>query len=459
MGSRSGRHRTLRRRILTATLTVTAVATVAFGVPLGIVLTRMERERAVLRLEREASEVLARIPDEQLSGAQPFILPEPLSDDRESDPMAIAVYDTAGRLLSGAGPATSALAREATQRSAEVSGTEQGQLAVAEPLRTDRPSQAAIRVAVRAGKVTEELQESLALMAGLAVLVLLVAGAVAFALARRLSRPLESLAATAQRLGDGDFTVRADRSQTAEIDDVGHALDATAHRLGSLVERERAFTADASHQIRTPLTALRLMLESAPMTPGADLAEVVSNAVLELDRLEETVRHLLAVARDTEQPGMLLDVSALVGEIAARWQPAFAHAGRALVVELADSLPAVRASHTGLSHVFDVLLDNALGHGAGTVTAVGRAVGTGVAIDVHDEGPGVTVPTAELFRRRGDFARGHGIGLALARSLVEADGGRLELSESGPGATFTILLPGAHGEAFAEAVPPQTEFR
>jgi signal transduction histidine kinase len=452
------RRRTLRRRILTATLAVSAVATVAFGVPLGVVLTRMERERTVLRLEREASEVLAQVPDEQLTGSRPFVLPAPLVRDDTRDGTRIGVYGGDGARLSGTGPAQSDLARRATLGVREQSGWENDELVVAEPLRADRPGYAAIRVAVPRDTVTEEVWESSALMAGLAVLVLAVAGGVAFALARRLTRPLESLAVDARQLGDGDFTVRPQRSHTAEIDDVGQALDATARRLGALLERERAFTADASHQIRTPLTALRLTLEAAPVTPGSDLVEVCADAVTELDRLEETVDHLLAVARDIDRPGTLVDPAALVVEVTRRWEPAFRRANRELDVELATDLPDVRASWTGLSHVLDVLLDNALEHGAGTVTVSGRSVGPGVAIDVADEGEGVTVPGEEVFRRRGDAARGHGIGLALARSLAEADGGRLELTAPGPRPTFTLLLPARAPRSTASS-SSQVEFR
>jgi hypothetical protein len=144
-----------------------------------------------------------------------------------------------------------------------------------------------------------ELQRSLvvawsSILAVAAVVAVLAAGAGA-QLARRLARPFEALTEAATRLGDGDFSVRAPRSGLEEADAIAVALDGTAERLGRAVERSAAFTADASHQLRTPLTALRLQLESLELT-GAD-ASGVAAALAEADRLEATIAELTALTR------------------------------------------------------------------------------------------------------------------------------------------------------------------
>ena len=451
------RRHTLRRRVLTATLVVTTAAIVVFGVPLAFFVTRIERERVVLRLERTASQLIAQVPDEQLTRGQ-VSLPHPLPDATGERRTAVGVYTAQGRRLSGAGPTDSRLVSQAATAGREVSGNEAGEVVVAEPLRLDRPGTAVVRVAVPDAVVTEDITESIEWMAALAAAVLGLTAAVSVALARRLARPLESLATRAQQLGDGDFAVHAEPADTTEIDAVGGALNATAGRLRALIERERAFTANASHQMRTPLTALRLTLETAPLVPARPLEELCTEALRDVDRLEETVKHLLAVARDADLPASEVELSDVFSEAERRWRDPFRRAGRRLVVQEFDEALRVRASATGLSHVLDVLVDNALQHGAGVVT-VALVEGIGhVEISVQDEGPGVVSDDADVFERRQDSARGHGIGLALARSLVEADGGRLELTDPGPRPMFTITLATVRASD-QETASPEGAFR
>ena len=136
-------------------------------------------------------------------------------------------------------------------------------------------------------------------MTGLAVFVAMVAAAAGLLLSRHLTRPLRRLRDAAVRLGEGDFTVSAPPSGVAELDAAATALTATARRLGDLVERERAFTADASHQLRTPLTSLRLALENELAQPRSDPTQALRDALVDVDRLEATLTDLLALARDT----------------------------------------------------------------------------------------------------------------------------------------------------------------
>jgi signal transduction histidine kinase len=259
--------------------------------------------------------------------------------------------------------------------------------------------------------------------------------------ARRLSAPLESLAGAAQRLGEGDFSVRTADSGIPEIDAAGGALTKTAERLGDLVGRERAFTADASHQLRTPLTGLRLRLETA-LDGDADLRSAVEGALGTADRLERTIDELLALARDAPHARTPADLPALLADVENTWSDPLTAAGRSMRITIEPDLSSTRASAAAVRHILDVLLANAQQHGEGDVSVTVRDADTAIAVDVADHGPGVSRPE-ELFRRRTFRAAGHGIGLALARALAEAEGGRLMLSRSGPEPVFTLLLPAA----------------
>jgi signal transduction histidine kinase len=282
--------------------------------------------------------------------------------------------------------------------------------------------------------------------------VLAVVAAVGRARARRVARPLESLAGAADALGQGDFSVRAVHAGVREVDAVSSSLEATARRLGSMLERERAFTADASHQLRTPLTAVRLGLESALLTAGADLRQAAEEALLGLDRLEQTVHDLLLLARDTMHLSQATDVEALVRALGSVWSRALAEYERVLELRIEPDLPPAAVSQPALRTVLDVLLSNALAHGVGRVLVEVRATDATVVLEVSDDGPGVRGDPARLFARRSAHAHGTGIGLALARSLVEADGGRLELIRLAP-AVFALLLPVAEPAAAPTTLP------
>jgi signal transduction histidine kinase len=447
--------RTLRSRILLTTLLITGLAVVGFGVPLGIALSHVEHDRVILRMEREASEVVAVVPDESLVHGGQLRIPNPVLGARDADDasMVVGAYGPSGQRLAGAGPIHSSAAAAAIAAGHESVSTEAGQIVVTLPLSADKPSAAAVRVAESLGDTRQDTVTTWLLMGALGVGVLLLAGLAAFLLSRRLTKPLDALAQGARLLGEGDFTVRTARAGLREIDAVGASLDVTAQRLGDLLERERAFSSNASHQIRTPLAALRLNLETLPPGHDEQSTRVIRETVGQLDRLESTVNQLLALTRDVETTQGRLDLPELLDELSTKWRTPAQRASRALRVTHDDDLPDVRASAASLTHVLDVLLENALQHGAGEIDVRARQAGRGVAIDVHDDGPGIAGDPEAVFKRRSGSAHGHGIGLALARSLVEADGGRLELTFAGPGPVFSVVLPSSRGDTPNTANP------
>ena len=293
-----------------------------------------------------------------------------------------------------------------------------------------------------AGDLQQRVRRAWSLL-GLAALGAVLAGAVAAATAgRRFARPLESLAAAARQLGDGDFSARAPRSGLEEADAIADALDRTADRLGRAVARGTAFAADASHQLRTPLTALRLHLEAARARPGAD-QRALDDALAEADRLEATIDELVTLtAPDAEVREV--DLGALVEDRAEAWRARAAAVGRTLRVEVAPGLRCT-VRPTAVAQALEVLVDNALEHGRGAVDV--RVLpgtpddGDVVRLRVTDEGPGMPDDVlADRSDRSGLPVRG-GRGLPLARDLVEGEGGRLVLGAVDGGTGATIVLP------------------
>jgi signal transduction histidine kinase len=430
----------MSRRILLAIVGVTAVAVVGFGIPLGITVAHLYRDEAVSALERDANKAIAEIPV-PFSAVDTPELPTPDGGTQ------LAVYDGNGNRIAGSGPARAdqpvlqslAIAGPVTADSAGDS------LVVVIPLSRDEQVLAIVRAAVPQHLVTDRVHRAWLAMAGLALAVIGVAALVAVVQARRLSRPVKQLAAAADRLGQGDFAIRAGRAGIPEIDAAAAALDTTAERLGELLQRERAFSAHASHQLRTPLTGLRVQLEAATLNPEADPRAALAEALQSVDQLEQTIDDLLTLARDVGPRVGPLDLRSLFDEVNQRWHGPLADTGRPLRTVVQPDLPDATASPAALRQILDVLVGNAVEHGAGTVTVAARAAGGGIAIEVSDEGPGIASDAGDVFAPRTDPTTGRGIGLGLASSLAAAEGGRLLLGHHGPGPIFRILFAGDDG--------------
>jgi signal transduction histidine kinase len=420
----------MRRRLVITIAGVAAVAVVLFAVPLALVIQRTYRDEELLRLQRDT--VAATRSIDIGTGKDPIELPPSLS--------SMSVYGRDGRRLAGrTGPATADdVVRAALDRARPADRVRDGRLIVAVPLvegervtgavRAERPDSAATSAA---RDTWWTLVAVAAAVVGLAVLAALIAG-------RRLARPLERLAAAASRLGHGDFTVHAPRAGVAEVDEVAAALDSAAARLHDLVSRERAFSADASHQLRTPLAALRLELEAIELR--GDAPPELPAALAQVDRVQHTVETLLAVARDAPRSSAVTPLEPLLDEAEGRWRGPLAAEGRPLRLHVETPGAAAQVSGPVLREILDVLLDNAHRHGAGAVEIHVRSAGGSPAVDVADEGRGLAGDPEDAFARRAAAADGHGIGLALARSLAHAEGGRLTVTRAAPRPVFTLLL-------------------
>ncbi len=411
--------RPLRRRVLVAIVGVAAAAVVLFALPLAIAVQRLYRDEAIVSLERDATRISAAVPDSIAS--RPRTVP---LVTRMSGRLTVGVYTLGGRRVTGSGPERSWVAGRAGDGDVH-EAVEHGLLTVSAPVPSDESIVAVIRVATPYERVTERVERAWLLMGALAILVVGLAAVVARRQAVRLAAPLERLTRDAQALGSGDFSIRARTVGVREADAASQALEATARRLGDVLDRERAFSAHVSHQLRTPLTGLLLGLEAG--LHESDSAAVIHTALERGEYLQEIIEDLVRLARGSAGDRGVLDVAALLDEVRAR---------SGVSVHVPDGLPEVRASAAAVRQILHVLLDNAVTHGRPPVSVAATDLGSGLAIDVTDAGPGIP-GGQDVFRAPAD---GHGIGLALARSLAEAEGGRLIIRHSSP-PTFSLLLP------------------
>ena len=422
----------MRPRILAAIVGVALLAVATLAIPLAVRLANDAREQASDRLERIAAGATQRIPNPVPAGTT-VKLPD-LAYDGE-----LAVYDIKGARRGGEGPAQ---ADDATRRALAgrtVSVVDGSSRVVAVPVVRGLRVIAVIRATEPTAVTAKQIRQQRLYIVLFAAAAVVIAVLVGLWLSAVLSRPLGRIRDAAARLGQGDFTVRAPRSGIAEADAAASALNETAVRLEEVVERERTFSAHASHQLRTPLTSLRLAVEAELARPRPDPRVALEEVLKETDRLEETIDDLLLLARGTAERGPA-DLQAVVRDANDRWHSRYAAVGRPLRVRTVDTARLeAHASTAALGQILDVLLDNALRHGRGAVQLSLRpGVGGGAVIAVADDGPGVEGNPASVFSTT---ARGgHGLGLPLAAALADAEGARLRLAHQGPGPVFELAV-------------------
>ena len=422
----------MRRKIITVTIATAILAVGLFALPLAALVAKylVDDERAELT---HAADITALSVTADLARSHRPTLPPRTEDD-----IVLTFYDRNGLRVFGDGPAVAdAGVQAALTGDRVIDGDPGGDFTVDIPVSDDGVIAGAVRATSSRGAAWTGILAAWSVMAAIAGATLAAVWLIARRQAARLAAPMERLSAAAADIGLAQLQLPIP-SGVPEIDDVADSLSRSAHRVERTLARERAFSTDASHQLRTPLAGLRLQLETALEGPDTKLRHAIGTAIGAADRLELTITDLLALSRDTLAGDRELPLPALLDEVRRDYHANLAAVGRRLDVRAHADLPSAAASRQATRQVFGVLLDNALRHGRGTVTVVARETTEALAVDVADEGR-IEAPE-QLFVRRSPNAAGHGIGLALARSLAEAEGGRLLLSAQAP-TTFTLLLP------------------
>jgi signal transduction histidine kinase len=305
-----------------------------------------------------------------------------------------------------------------------------------------------------AAPLNNDILELWIILGSVSVVAMLGAALLAFGLARWVSRPLAGLDGAAGRLADGDLTIRATvGSGPPELRRLATTFNTMAGRLEALVHGNRAVIADVSHQLRTPLAALRLRLDLlAADTAQSDpaTAHELAGALEELARLSRLVDGLLAVARAENVvpvPGVV-DVTEVASERVAAWHPVADDRSIVLQIRKASRGPALAWIGEGhLEQVLDNLIANALEalSTGNQVVVTTSATASGAQIVVSDNGPGMNAEDREraFLRFSTSNPNGTGLGLAIVHRLVTSNGGTARLSETpGGGLTITLDFPG-----------------
>ncbi|WP_328427205.1 ATP-binding protein [Streptomyces sp. NBC_00443] len=399
----------MRRRLIQSTLAVVLVVIAVFGVSLVIVETRTITSTAQERVDTEAVRLVS-IVDSRLLGDE-TVNAAVLRDQIQGDRYARIRIPGKPLIEVGERPTGDVI-------SASETGEEGETVTVQEPR----------------SSVTREVGRTLLIIGAVALLAVIAAVLLAVRQANRLASPLTDLAETAERLGSGDPRPRHKRYGVHELDRVADVLDSSAERIARMLTAERRLAADASHQLRTPLTALSMRLEEITLTDDPDtVKEEATIALTQVERLTDVVERLLTNSRDPRTgSAVTFDLDEVIQQQLAEWRPAYRSAGRAIVSSGKRHLEAV-GTPGAVAQVLAALIENSLMHGGGTVALRTRVTGNQAVIEVTDEGPGVPADLgARIFERAISGHNSTGIGLAVARDLAEADGGRLEMLQTKP---------------------------
>lgn len=452
----------MRTRLLTTMLAVTAVLLGVLLVPLGVQTARGERSDLRAKVERDATAV-ASLSEETLEKggpAPPAIVGLARRYLRETggrivvvDRRGTSVVDAAGRIGRDFASrpeialALSGSVASGTRRSETLDAT---LLYVAVPIASGGVVRGAARVTYPTRTADERLRKTWTALAGIAALALVVSAGLAVWFARWASRPLVRLEEAASAVTAGDLAARAPVDGPPEVRAVAESFNAMVDRVDGMLAAQSDFVADASHQLRTPLTALGLRLENLAVHEWIAADPDLEAARLEVERLNELVDGLLALARAGEDaaPAEILELGAVAAERVTAWQALAAERAIALTIDH-GSEGRVRVGRLRFEQVLDNLLANAFDavEPGGRVSVLLEPTRDGMVIRVRDDGPGMAPnERARAFDRfwRARSSPGSGLGLPIARRLVEVDHGELALDDApGHGLDAIIRYPKA----------------
>jgi len=297
----------------------------------------------------------------------------------------------------------------------------------------------AVRLTYPAQAVANVVNNQLGMLSIVALSSVALAGVVGLLVSGGVAKRLTRLRQTTEKLAEGDLSARADETKGAsELTSLSRSFNTMAERLTELIDQQRTFAADASHQLRTPLTALRLRLERAhellerdPVAAG----ERLTAAEVEVDRLGNLIEGLLLLSRTeaSSAPLTRVNIAEVARDRVAQWQPLAAESSVRIRFE-GPVNAFVMAPPSALEQIIDNYIDNALTVSPASSKITVRIVTAGPQTTLHvlDEGPGLTPEECtrafDRFWRASSDIGGSGLGLAIVAQLARASGGLARLT-------------------------------
>jgi signal transduction histidine kinase len=445
-------------RLVAALLGLTLVVLLVHDIPLVSYLRTVENDRIVTALERDSFVIAGRSEEvlESDSATNSTYLQKTITEYSASSGARVLVTDNTGVVVATSDSPDTLGASFASRK--EIANALNGQvtsgrrfsatlnheiLYVSVPVLNGDRTIGAVRLTFPAAVVDDAVSSRILGISTVAGITLLVAALVALLLAVGITRRLTSLRDVTEEFSNGNFAVRAEIDGGApEIQSLARSFNKMADQLGKLIAQQQAFVGDASHQLRTPLTALTLRLERVSElladNPAA-AAERLDAAMVETDRLQRLVEGLLVLSRSEAKSVTTTrqDASAIVRERAENWDALAAEQNVAIAISV-PSAAFIHATPGALEQVIDNYVDNALEvvPAGSTISILVKPGPDSTQISVLDEGPGMSeADLAKAFNRfwraRSD-THGSGLGLAIVERLAEASGGHAELRNRQP---------------------------
>jgi signal transduction histidine kinase len=463
----------MTRRLLLSYLALALLVLAGLEIPLGYIYARGETSRASQSVERDAS-MLAEVTEENIEKSELDELPDVVADYARRTGGHVVVTDKQGIVLADSGPAARTgvslasqpdIARALNNQPTVTTTTDSAGrdvLSATMPGASGTTIRGALRLTYPLDQVSTRVHRIWGALALAGACILAAVALVAFSLARWITRPLRTLEAATTQLAEGQLTTPPDATTgPPELRSLASSFTRTATRLQHLLKAQQAFASEASHQLKTPLTALRLRLENFEPYLDPRAHGSLEEAVGEVERLGRMVQGLLALARleNTATTPEPVDLDAVVADRVAMWEPLAAEQYVALDI---SGLPVGRvwAIPGALEQIIDNLLANALRVSPPSTTITLRRA-PGAELHVIDQGPGMKDADRErafdrFWRSSDSHHDGTGLGLPIVRHLVDASGGTITLHPA-PGTGLDARIRLRPATARPSEVRPRAE--